>query len=648
MKLACVVFVFSIFASTVLLAQSNSVPPIDRLLVPTSAAAEAPQTPVSSFTAPVVYNSGGEGAQRVAVADVNGDGKLDLVVTNECANSKSCASGSVSVLLGNGDGTFRAAVSYASGGSGTPNSVVVADVNGDGKPDLLVANTCDPNNNCSTGSVAVLRGKGDGTFQTAVNYYGSGGWGADSLVVADVNGDGKPDLVVMNLALCGPPPCGLGQVGVLLGNGDGTFQAARIYDSGAYWGYAVAVADVNGDGKPDLVVVSGSTTVCETCGVSTFGILLGNGDGTFKPVVTYDLFPDDGSQMSVAVADVNGDGKPDVMVASQCAPGSCSSNSAVSVLLGKGDGTFQSPAIYDSGGVSTTSVAVADVNRDGKPDLVVASNNPFSYFYCGSMCERGQAAVLLGNGDGTFQGPVTYDSDAYFSDAIAVADVNGDGKPDLVVVNLCAVSKNCNGAGFTNRGAVSVLISAPAATTSLASSRNPSIFGQSVTFTATVSSSLGTPTGKVTFQNGGGPLAIVSLSGGTARYTTSKLRSVLNVITALYGGDSKNGSSTSTPVNQIVYAKSVTTLTSSPNPSTYGEAVTFIATVTSNLGAPPDGEPITFMKGTTVLGTGALSGGSASLTTSTLPVGTSYVKAVYGGDSTFAGSKSTAVAQVVN
>jgi FG-GAP-like repeat len=87
MKPACVVCIFSIFASTVLLAQSNSVPPTNRLLVPTSAGAEAPQTPVSSFTAPVVYNSGGNGATLVAVADLNGDGKLDLVVTNECANS---------------------------------------------------------------------------------------------------------------------------------------------------------------------------------------------------------------------------------------------------------------------------------------------------------------------------------------------------------------------------------------------------------------------------------------------------------------------------------------------------------------------------------------------------------------------------------
>jgi hypothetical protein len=359
-------------------------------------------------------------------------------------------------------------------------------------------------------------------------------------------------------------------------------------------------------------------------------------------VATYDLFADDDSPMSMAVADVNGDGKPDLMV---------TTGAAVNVLLGKGDGTFQAPVSYALGSVGIT---VADVNVDGKPDLVVASDDPFSYYYCGPYCARGQAAVVLGNGDGTFHPPVSYDSGGYFAEAVAVADVNGDGKPDLVVANLCAVGKNCNG-GFQTRGAVSVLISAPAAITSLVSSRNPSIFGQAVTFTATVSSSLGgTPTGKVTFQNGGvqgdgAPLATISLSGGIARYSTSKLGAGSFSITALYGGDSKNGSSTSAPVYQKVFAKTTTTLTSSPNPSTSGAAVTFTATVTSSLGAPPpDGEPITFMKGTAVLGTGALSGGSASFTTSTLPVGTSYIKAVYGGDSTFAGSKSTAVAQVVN
>ena len=619
MKPACVVCIFSIFASTVLLAQSNSVPPINRHLVTTSAAEEPPQTLVSSFTAPIVCNSGGNGATSVAVADVNGDGKLALVVTNKCANSLSCATGSVSVLMGNGDGTFLAAVHYSSGGF-LPASVAVADVNGDGKPDLIVANQLGCNS-CASGTVAVLLGKSDGTFQAAVSY-NSGGTRADSVVVADVNGDGKPDLVVMNQALCGFL-CGDGQVGVLLGNGDGTFGATVSYDSGAYLGYAVAVADVNGDGNPDLVVANGSTTLCLGCGVSTFGILLGNGNGTFKPVVAYDLFSDGGLPMSLAVADVNGDGKPDLVVTNDCHPDSCSTSS-VSVLLGKGDGTFQAPAIYDSGGFGAMSVVVADVNGDGKPDLVVANDSLFSSYYCGPTCARGQAAVLLGNGDGTFQGAVTYDSDAYSSKAVAVADVNGDGKPDLVVANLCAVSKNCNGQGFTNRGAVSVLISAPAATTSLVSSRNPSIFGQSVTFTATVSSSLGgTPTGKVTFQNGGGPMATISLSGGIARYSTSKLRAGSYRITALYGGDSKDGGSTSAPVNQIVFAKTTTTFTSSPNPSTSGQAVTFTATVTSNLGAPPpDGEPITFMKGTAVLGTGALSGGSASLTTSTVAVGT--------------------------
>ena len=128
----------------------------------------------------------------MAVADVNGDGKPDLLVTNEC--SSGCTNGSVSVLLGNGDGTFQTAVSYGSGGE-YALSVAVADVNGDGKPDMLVANDCA--SGCTNGLVSVLLGNGDGTFQTAVSY-SSGGVDAWAVAVGDMNGDGKPDLVVAN------------------------------------------------------------------------------------------------------------------------------------------------------------------------------------------------------------------------------------------------------------------------------------------------------------------------------------------------------------------------------------------------------------------------------------------------------------------
>ena len=202
--------------------------------------------------------------------------------------------------------------------------------------------------------------------------------------------------------------------------------------------------------------------------------------------------------------------------------------------------------------------------------------------------------------------------------------------------------------GLGTGGFVAKIMYAPT-TTQLTSSANPSVSGKAVTFTATVSSSSGgTPTGKVSFRNGTTLLGTTTLNGGTARFTTSQLPPGSNRITAVYGGDKNFESSTSAPVNQFVLAATTTTLTSSPNPSTHGQAVTFTATVTSSGGAPPNGETVTFKKGTALLGTGTLSGGSASLPTSTLPVGTSYIKAVYGGDSNFAGSMSKVLKQVVN
>jgi hypothetical protein len=131
----------------------------------------------------------------VQVADVNGDGKPDIVLANWCVIGNVCVNGTVGVLLGKGDGTFQSAVTYSSGGNNA-NSVAVADVNGDGKLDILVANV-------NSGTVGVLLGNGDGTFQTAITY-GSGGEFVISVAVADINGDGKPDLVVAARADIGP------------------------------------------------------------------------------------------------------------------------------------------------------------------------------------------------------------------------------------------------------------------------------------------------------------------------------------------------------------------------------------------------------------------------------------------------------------
>ena len=214
------------------------------------------------------------------------------------------------------------------------------------------------------------------------------------------------------------------------------FLPIVTYGSGGTYAYSVAVADVNGDGKADLLVASCGPG--DTCGggiTGVVGVLLGNGDGTFKSAVTYDAA---GSQTaSVIVADVNGDGNADLLVANgNCINSGSCGRGAIGVLLGNGNGTFQSAVLYDSGGDGAHSVAVADVNGDGKPDLAVANFCASPIGNCG-VGAAGIVGVLLGNGDGTFQPAVTYNSGGYWiSDFIAVADVNGDGQPDLLVVNL--------------------------------------------------------------------------------------------------------------------------------------------------------------------------------------------------------------------
>ena len=260
------------------------------------------------LTAPS-YASGGAYAHSVTTGDFNGDGKSDLVVANQCVSSSNCASGSLSVLLGNGDGTFQSAVSYASAGVYAV-SVAVADVNRDGNLDLVVANQCASTSNCANGSVSVLLGNGDGTFQSALSYV-SGGYEVSSLAVGDFNGDGKPDLVVANQCVSSSN-CASGSLSVLLGNGDGTFQSAMSYASGGVYAVSVAVANVNGDGNLDLVAANGCMSSGDCANGGLVSVLLGNGDGTFQAAVSY---ASGGYEaVCVAVGDFNGDGKTDLAV----------------------------------------------------------------------------------------------------------------------------------------------------------------------------------------------------------------------------------------------------------------------------------------------------------------------------------------------
>ena len=248
---------------------------------------QSPGVGTVSFRKAVPYKTSGYNPYSVAIADVNGDGNLDLIVANE-EQSKSDPQGSISVMLGEAGGKFHAAVNYSSGGE-SAYSITVADVNGDGKLDLVVANGCF-GSDCSTGSVGVLLGNGDGTFKNAKTYRsGAASVFGAHVAVGDLNGDGKLDLAVANTgAGCGNG-CPEGLIGILLGNGDGTFKKAKTYPTGGFdaigW---VEIADVNGDKKPDLVVANYCATQCSYPPVEgSVGVLLGKGNGTFEAVKTY-------------------------------------------------------------------------------------------------------------------------------------------------------------------------------------------------------------------------------------------------------------------------------------------------------------------------------------------------------------------------
>jgi len=598
-----------------------------------------------TFQTAVSYGSEGTGASFIAVKDVNVDGKPDLLVANACGNDGDygCMIGSVGVLLGNGNGTFRAAVNYASGGYET-DSVAVGDVNGDGNLDLVVADQCSSSGDCN-GVTAVLLGNGDGTFQPAVPYE-SGGYAAQSVAVADVNGDGKPDLEVANL--CASSNCtNGGVVGVLLGNGDGTFQAAMSYGSGGQDAESAAVADLNGDGKPDLVVANGNGNV---------GVLLGNGDGTFQTAVTYGSGGAIAS--AVAVADVNGDGKPDLVVANHCASSDCA-NGSVGVLINNGDGTFQPAVSYGSGGLYTDAIVLGDLNRDGKLDVVVASQ------YASGSTTTGSVGVLLGNGDGTFQ-PVVNTSTSTPLEGIrslALSDFNADGKLDLAVGagnflllgNGSAkfqtpIALGASGPGIAvgdfNRdgrpdlaaGGVTVLLNifVSPTTTTIASSLNPSVFGQPVTFSATVTpKGSGTPSGTVKFREGSTILGTAPLNGGAAKFSTAALGVGSHCIIAAYSGDTNFAASTSQALNQVVnLATTTTTLVLSVTPPTVGLSINFTATVVPQYGGIPSGT-VTFKNGTTTMGKVRLSDGQAMFYKVFKSAGTKSITASYSGDANF-------------
>jgi hypothetical protein len=281
--------------------------------------------------------------------------------------------------------------------------------------------------------------------------------------------------------------------------------------------------------------------------------------------------------------------------------------------------------IVDAGGPL---VAVADVNGDGKPDLLVSN-----YIFYNNCC--GAVDVLLGNGDGTFQAPVSYSSGGYGATAVAVADLNGDGKPDAVVAN-----------GYA--GTVAVLLNANATTSTVVSSLNPSVYGQAVTFTATVSSSWGTPTGTVIFFDGSTALGSANLLNGHASISVSPLAAGTHSITAAYQGGPAYSPSTSSPINQVVSTAATTTsLASSLNPALVSELVTYTATVTSQYGGAATGT-VVFQDGGSTVATVTMVGNRAAYTISYSTPGTHAITATYSMDANNTGSVSATLVEQIN
>jgi hypothetical protein len=386
-----------------------------------SLAPSAPPPP-TGFRTPASYPVG-QAPEAVAVGDFTNSGIPDLVVANS-------ATSTVSVLLGNGDGTFRAAQSYAVGAS--PRSVAVGDFDGNGTLDIVTANSAFTADAVG-GTVSVLLGNGDGTFKKAQTFtlpnviLNQAQQSPLAVAVGDVDHDGTLDMVVTaGVNFFGGRK---GFVDVLLGHGDGTFKAGSIMpinsDLRADFGpIGIALADFNGDGNLDLVTAN-PTDDAGVPGGSGISVLLGSGDGTFRE--TSDPNVGATAVTAVAVGDLNNDHVPDLVVNGLAVIGGTVQH-VVSVQSGNGDGTFQAPQLLTAPGLNASAVALGDFDRDGNLDIATA-NTAFTP-------TNGPVIIFQGNGDGTFQGPLNFASGTNSPTALAVADFNRDGFPDLAVIDI--------------------------------------------------------------------------------------------------------------------------------------------------------------------------------------------------------------------
>jgi hypothetical protein len=346
-----------------------------------------------SFSSPVAITFNGAPVIAVATGDVNGDGRADIVAAVGGAG----ALGGVEVMLSKGSGRFSKPISYPVYNTQQVTAVAVADINGDGKLDIITGNAPPADGVAfgQTASISVLLGNGAGSFAAAQTYNNALPTQPSSLAVADFNGDGKPDIAASSQYG--------GDVDVLFNGANGGYWhvgSSYPVPAGGIVPSSVVAGDLNGDRKPDLVVANSSGAVY---------VLLNTGNGSFAIPQSYAAL---GNASTAAIGDFNGDGKLDIVTAN---------GSTVSLFLGNGDGTFGSAQVFAAGGSTIGTgvryIAVGDFNHDGKLDIVAGG---------------GEMDILLGNGDGTFGaaqkvGPL--------GSNVVVADFNGDGFPDLAQID---------------------------------------------------------------------------------------------------------------------------------------------------------------------------------------------------------------------
>ena len=469
--------------------------------------------------------------------------------------------------------------------SGVVQRPVLLDVDGDGRPDLLYGSF-------------VAHGNGDGTFEQPAQlaFLASGFAGS---YAADVNGDGKTDILAVNT-----PPSSWGpsagqdfqyQITVFENQGSGTFASIGTFPISLMSSippasavmenvFNLSFADMNGDGKLDIMAQTNVVFAGNATGTDSFTAVLNNGDGTFGSptlVDTSQITYPSSTGFALALADMNGDRKADMVLEYPDANG----HPFISVQRGNGDGTFQSAQVLqlNTGQFSAAQIntplfptvaplVVEDVNLDGKPDVVL-----------------GSGMLALGNGDGTLtQGsplfPAMASNSALVAYPVVLANLSGSTIPSLVFLNLQAdasavftpqVSGSASltlgtlaaGAhsitaqysGDANHGSdtsqpVTVTVTAAPTATAITSSANPSPAGQSVTFTANVTGSGPMPTGTVTFSSGGSTLGTSAVSGGSATYTATFSSAGNTTVTASYSGDSNNQASSASVSQAMVPA----------------------------------------------------------------------------------------------